>query len=702
MSGDWRWRAWRRRVLLFGLTGLQTWAAARTFAQVLPERGASPLEQAIVALFVVLFGWISLGFWTALAGFLVHLFGRGRSALAALVGDVAGAPLAPTAIVMPICNEDPARVFAGLRATYESLRATGRLEHFEFFILSDTADPDLWVEEERALADWLATGGDARRIHYRRRAVRLRRKTGNIADFCRRWGARFRYMIVFDADSVMRGETLVRMVQIMERRRRIGILQTAPRTVGRESLYARMQQFANHVYGPLFTAGLDYWQMGDGYYWGHNAIIRLAPFIEHCALARLPGRGALGGEVLSHDFVEAAWMRAAGWEVWLAHDLPGSYEEPPPTLLDELKRDRRWSQGNLQHLRLLGRPGLTFTHRIMFLYGMLAYGASLLWLALLGLSSWDMLRHVDSEPRFFPDHYTLYPDWTPLTTAEQALTLFSATATLLFLPKLLGWALRVLRGGWRDWGGLGGLTAGVLLETLLSALLAPVRMLFHSRYVLLALLGRAAGWGGQRRDDAETGWAEAFQRHAAGVLLATVWLEAFWWWGPDYLPWISPVAGALVAAPLLSVLTSRVRWGRALRRLGLFVIPAEARPERLLRDTADATARHAARLAGQRWRGFAAAVLDPRLHLLHLARLPRRRVIPPATAAALEELVARALAEGPDALDAAERSLLLRHRAPLARLHAELWRQRPAARARWASPAPAAAAAPVPGAPLVA
>ena len=137
-------------------------------------------------------------------------------------------------------------------------------------------------------------------------------------------------MVVLDADSVMTGRALVQMVALMEKNPGTGIVQTAPRIVNGETLYARLQSFGNRVYSPLFLAGLNYWQQHEGNYWGHNAIIRVQPFMEHCSLPDLPGSEPFGGRILSHDFVEAALMRRAGWAVWLAHDIEGSYEEGPP------------------------------------------------------------------------------------------------------------------------------------------------------------------------------------------------------------------------------------------------------------------------------------------------------------------------------------------------------------------------------------
>src|SRR5439155_20424408 len=122
-----------------------------------------------------------------------------------------------TAIVMPICEEPVERVFAGLGAIHRSLERAGALGRFHFFVLSDSADPSAAVKEEEAWFDWCHAVGGFGRIFYRRRKVRLERKSGNVADFCRRWGRRYRYMVMLDADSLMTGETLVRLVELLER-----------------------------------------------------------------------------------------------------------------------------------------------------------------------------------------------------------------------------------------------------------------------------------------------------------------------------------------------------------------------------------------------------------------------------------------------------------------------------------------------------
>ena len=310
------------------MMGQDLWVS---FMQLLPYI----LQSGILLLFAVLFCWVSAGFWTALMGFLQLLMGRDKYSISAsTVGDEPLNPEHRTALIMPICNEDVDRVFAGLRATWESVKATGNAAHFDVYILSDSYNPDICVAEQKAWMELIAEVQGEGQIFYRRRRRRVKRKSGNIDDFCRRWGNQYSYMVVLDADSVMSGDCLSGLVRLMEANPNAGIIQSSPKASGMDTLYARCQQFATRVYGPLFTAGLHFWQLGESHYWGHNAILRVEPFMKHCALARLPGRGGLSGEILSHDFVEAALIRRGGWGVYMVPWLGGSYEESPPSLLD--------------------------------------------------------------------------------------------------------------------------------------------------------------------------------------------------------------------------------------------------------------------------------------------------------------------------------------------------------------------------------
>ncbi|HZA95997.1 MAG TPA: glucans biosynthesis glucosyltransferase MdoH, partial [Burkholderiaceae bacterium] len=473
------------------------------------------------------------------------------------------------------------------------------------------------------------------------------------------WGAKYRYMVVLDADSVMTGDCLTTLVRLMEARPDAGIIQTAPRAVGRDTLHARIQQFSNQVYGPVFTAGLHYWQLGESHYWGHNAIIRLEPFMKHCVLAPLPGRGSLAGEILSHDFVEAALMRRAGYGVWIAYDLDGSFEETPPNLIDEIKRDRRWCHGNLMNARLMFARGMHPVHRWVFLTGALAYLSAPLWLGFLVLSTWLLLAHTNAEPQYFVMPHQLFPLW-PSWQPEHAWALLAAVAAVLFVPKILAALLAATRSA-SSFGGTFRLMLGVLGEMLMSALLAPVRMLFHTRFVAAALLGWSIQWKSPARADKSTSIPQALQRHGLQTLIGLAWIGLVVWKAPNVLPWIALVAAGLLLSIPISVLTSSARFGLLMRKAGLFMTPDEIRPPREVIATAQ-YARNARALPR-----FADAVIDPEVHAVVRSAAHRSRSALAASERA--QRVIRAIQFGPEALTAPERVALLHDGAALDQMH---------------------------------
>jgi membrane glycosyltransferase len=661
----WHRTAAVRRICLLTLVLVQTWIATDFMASVLPYQGRQPVEIAILILFAILFGWISAGFWTAMMGFLVLWTRHDHYAISATAApDTRLDETARTAVVMPVYNENVARVFAGLRATYESLARTPAARCFDFYILSDSDDPDTCVAEPHAWHQLCQAVGGFGHIFYRRRQHRIKRKSGNIADFCRRWGKNYRYMIVLDADSIMSGECLTRLVQLMEANAEAGIIQTAPVAAGRETLYARVQQFAGRLYGPLFTAGLHFWQLGESHYWGHNAIIRVAPFMQHCALQRLPGKGALSGEILSHDFVEAALMRRAGWAVWLAYDLPGSYEEVPPNLIDELARDRRWCQGNLMNFRLFLMKGLHPAHRAVFVTGVMAYLSAPLWFLFLILSTALLAIHTLSTPEYFVAPFQLFPLW-PEWRPDRAIALFSTTATLLFAPKLASGLLLWYRGA-KAYGGTLRVMASMMAEFVSSALLAPIRMLFHTQFVLTALSGWGIQWKSPPREDAETTWGEAIRRHGWHSLLGVVWAAGVYWLSPSYLWWLLPIVGALVLSIPLSVFMSRVSLGRRTKRRRLFAIPEESQPpveirrmQELLNSTPPLP-------------DFAAAVADPTANALACAVAPQRATPAGEVRRSSMEEAERALSAGAGSLTPRQKLALLNEPAMLSALHVQV------------------------------
>lgn len=655
----------RRLTLLLLMLG-QTAVATYYMSTVLPYQGKQPLEIAMLALFALLFCWVSAGFWTAMTGFI--LLARGKdphliSRTAVSDGPIAAA--ARTAIVMPICNEDVARVFAGLRASYESVEKTGQLDRFDFYVLSDSSNSDICADEVAAWAMLSKSVQGFGRIFYRRRQRRVRRKSGNIDDFCRRWGKNYRYMVVLDADSVMSGDCLTKLVQSMEANPDAGIIQTAPRAAGRDTLYARIQQFSTRVYGPLFTAGLHYWQLGESHYWGHNAIIRMQPFIEHCALSLLPGKGPFAGEILSHDFIEAALMRRAGWKVWIAYDLDGSYEEMPPNLLDELKRDRRWCQGNLMNFRLFLSKGMHSVHRAVFVTGVMAYLSAPLWFLFLILSTGMLMQHTLTEPIYFTEPWQLFPNW-PQWHPEKALALFSATATLLFLPKILSVLLICMQGA-QQFGGRLRLIGSMLIEMFFSMLLAPVRMLFHTHFVIAAFMGWALRWKSPPREDAETSPGEAIRKHGFHTLLGLTWGGIIFWLNPTFLPWLLPIVGSLALAIPVSIYSSKVSNGLRFRRKKLFLIPEEAQPPVELQDMV------AYVKAAPRSMSFIDAVIDPRFNGVMCASAYMHTQRSLAAQSRRKDQVQNAVKNGPTALPDSQKNGLLTDPVFLSQLHLDVW-----------------------------
>jgi membrane glycosyltransferase len=551
----------RRRALLLVVALFATAAAALLWHGAPADAGIAWALYSALA--VLMLAWIGAGLATALMGVLVLLRGD-RHALALREPRAPIDAKARTAVIMPICNEDIATVFAGLRATCESLASTGALKLFDFYLLSDSSDPAVREAELRAwerLRSMLGDGpiGDGARVFYRRRKVRRKRKAGNVADFCRRWGANYRYMVVLDADSTMHGATLVQLVRLMEAHPRAGIVQTLPQAYGHSTLHARVQQFASRVTGRLFALGMAYWQLGESHYWGHNAILRIEPFMRHCALAPIRGRGGLAGDILSHDFVEAALMRRAGYEVWLAPELEGSWEQLPPNLLDELQRDRRWCQGNLQNAQLIAEPGWRPAHRVMFAVGALSYLMAPLWLVFIGLGV------IAGSMQ-----------------AQAGWALWALTLALLLTPRVLGVAAVWLRGEHADYGGRARLLLSALIELLVSALQAPVRMLAHSAFVLGTLTGLRLEWKSPPRDAQAIGWREALRR--IGLLAAPAVVLALLALPSDALsaPHLAPLLAALVLAVPLAVLSSHPSIGAALRRLRMLWVPEERRPPRTL------------------------------------------------------------------------------------------------------------------------
>lgn len=658
--------AGRARVMLAALTLVTTLSATWAFAASSVGRSWSLVDAAAVATFAVLFVWVAMSFWTAAIGFL-RLARRSlrRDWPVTNIDAATIGPLPATVVVMPIFNEDPQGVFAGVRAVWESVQGTGCGDAFDFYVLSDTTNSEIWLAEELAWAR-LQEDVNGARIYYRHRPRNVSRKSGNLADFCRRWGSRCRYMIVLDADSVMSGTTLVELVRRMEADPQLGILQAPPQPVNRSSLFARAQQFAASLYGPIFMEGFAWWSQDDGNYWGHNAIIRTDAFLRHCGLAPLPGKPPLGGEILSHDFVEAALMRRAGYKVRLAHDLNGSYEECPPTLVAFAQRDQRWCQGNLQHLRLIIARGLRPVSRFHFVSGVMSYLSSPIWLLFLTIGVAAAAR----EGRRLRDGDASMP--TPAW-------IFAATMAMLLSPKVWAWMLLAFdRRRAEQYGGMFCAAFGLCTEIGLSVIVAPVMMAFHTTFVVATFLGKRVHWNAQRRDESGITWRDAAAAHGRQMLAGFAAMFVVGIAAPSMLPWLLPVLSGLVFSIPLSVACSSVRWGAALKRYGILCTPEERIPPAVLRRRDEFVAqskfdepKNISETSAPTL--FSRVLREPALLALHCSILEATDGAASATVEILDRAAAVACKGRIEAIAADDRRALLGDPLALGRLHRLVW-----------------------------
>jgi membrane glycosyltransferase len=602
------------RLVTFGGAALLTWHAAATMLAAISIGPTSGLQYALLALFAATFAWIALASSAALAGLLPRpRFHRAPD----------GPLPAKTALVMPVYNEDPAETAAALLAMGRGVADLGHGDRFELFVISDTTLPEVWMRETAAVEALRRALGGRIAVWYRRRYRNTGRKAGNVADFVRRFGGRYDAFVLLDADSLMAPETLVAMARELEADPRLALLQTVPRLAGGRGLWARMHQFAGRVYGPVVARGVAAWQGFDGNYWGHNAILRTRAFAETCGLPVLRGRKPFGGHILSHDFVEAALLRRAGWTVRMDPDLEGSYEKSPPTLLDFAQRDRRWAQGNLQHAGLLGAAGLAPISRAHFLFGILGYLASPLWLALILVGLALSVVAATSEPEYFSKPFQLFPDW-PRFDSARLVYLFALSMAVLLLPKVLGVAralsLPELR---RAAGGGVRLIGSALLELLVSSLYAPILMGMQTRQILEILAGQDSGWSSQHRADGSTPWGTSIRRHAGHTALGIGTAVLLGFTTPQILGWMAPTLLGLVFSIWLSRLSGSGALGDALRRARWLRTPEERSPPRVMRKRDEALGAFRKLTAGADLGRLARDPAARRAHFAWVEPLPR-------------------------------------------------------------------------------
>jgi membrane glycosyltransferase len=519
------------------------------------HNGGTPLHYLFLGISTLSFSWIVFGAANAALGVCALLMGtKGNSLQPAPASAATGAR---TALLFPVYHEDANTIADYIRSCVRELEAANALGGFAVFVISDS-QTEKDRAAERTVFKQLATDiGNRLTFAYRNRSQNVGKKAGNVADWLRTQGGAYDYFVVFDADSVMSVDTLMRLVGTMELHTDTALIQTVPRLSNGGTAFARLQAFANNVFGPLSAAGLAAWQGASGNYWGHNAIIRTRAFTDCAGLPALSGAPPWGGHIQSHDFVEAALLRRAGWRVALISSFEGTYEQSPPTFVDMAVRDRRWMQGNLQHARILGARGLTPVSRIHLAMGIASYMASALWLLVVVVGLWLMWIEQQREISYFDSTKSLFPNW-PTYDPAAALQLLVATMAVVFLPKLLGLADamgRALRER-SPFGGVARLVGMWAIELLHSMLLAPVTMLNHVRSLLQILLRQDAGWKPQIRIGTTVSLSDALRFHvvhvAVGAILAIAAASIAW----HALLWLSPVVLGLVLSPIVTWATS--------------------------------------------------------------------------------------------------------------------------------------------------
>ena len=556
-----------RRLLVAGLNLATLAALLYGLAHVLAAGGWTLAD--IVIFIAFLFGapWTLLGFWNAAIGlWLLHGVEDGLEQVApfAAAGDEATPLAIRTAILMTLRNEDPARAFRRLAIVKQSLDATGEGAWFDYFVLSDTNDPAVAETEEKLAASFAATIGDASRLTYRRRTDNSGYKAGNVRDFCERWGERYELMLPLDADSVMSGEAIVKLTRMMQTYPRLGILQSLVVGMPSKSAFARIFQFGmRHGMRP-YTMGSAWWIGDCGPFWGHNALVRIAPFRDECLLPVLPGGPPLGGPVMSHDQVEATLMRRAGYEVRVLPVEMGSWEENPPTMLEFARRDLRWCLGNLQYLKLMDIPGLKFMSRFQLAWAILMF---------IGLPAWTLMIALLPLKVWEDRGLAAYP-------AGFAAFLYVLFFAMYLSPKLAGFAdILLSKGGTKRYGGTGRFLVSSLIEVVFAFLQGAVSTFRTTIFMVGLAFGKAKiGWNGQARDAHALSLATAFEGLWPHLLFGLYIFGTLALLSPTVLIWSLPLTAGYVLAIPFAMLTASPALGRWFARRGLCGIPEDFDP----------------------------------------------------------------------------------------------------------------------------
>lgn len=562
----------RRGIIFFGLVLITTLAVSYLTGSVLSSGGITPLEVLILVLFSLTFCWISISFWNAVIGSILILFRIDDTELHNIKKPKGGPGSlnSKTALIMLARNENPEQTLDCLRSTLQSLIETDQYACFDAYLLSDSDDKNLCITEEILCENLSQSMPKGINLYYRNRKDNTGHKAGNIRDFCQRWGKNYEFMVILDSDSIMEGKTLIELSSLMELNPTAGLIQTVPQPINQKTLFGRILQFSSGLYGPVVSWGQTFWYSNSSNYWGHNAIVRTSAFTDSCGLPNLPGEPPFGGEILSHDFVEASLLKRAGWDLFMLPHIKGSYEMVPEDMFSYVKRERRWAQGSLQHLRLLGSKNLHFMNRIHFLMGAMGYLSSVLWVSLLISSTIYILSLETGTSFFFLAPFLPLSDFSE-NSSKYMLSPLLITGYVLFLPKFLSFMVATIQyhKGFRE---ILLIALSTIAETIFAILLAPILMFYHTAFILGFLSGGKINWNPSHEREMAVSWKSAFTNTAFITISCIVWVTPILWYSPSFFLWMLPVfIGPALANPIVCLTTRRgpLKW---VDKLNLFLI----------------------------------------------------------------------------------------------------------------------------------
>ena len=562
----------RRGIIFFGLVLITTLAVSYLTGSVLSSGGITPLEVLILVLFSLTFCWISISFWNAVIGSILILFRIDDTELHNIKKPKGGPGSlnSKTALIMLARNENPEQTLDCLRSTLQSLIETDQYACFDAYLLSDSDDKNLCITEEILCENLSQSMPKGINLYYRNRKDNTGHKAGNIRDFCQRWGKNYEFMVILDSDSIMEGKTLIELSSLMELNPTAGLIQTVPQPINQKTLFGRILQFSSGLYGPVVSWGQTFWYSNSSNYWGHNAIVRTSAFTDSCGLPNLPGEPPFGGEILSHDFVEASLLKRAGWDLFMLPHIKGSYEMVPEDMFSYVKRERRWAQGSLQHLRLLGSKNLHFMNRIHFLMGAMGYLSSVLWISLLISSTIYILSLETGTSFFFLAPFLPLSDFSE-NSSKYMLSPLLITGYVLFLPKFLSFMVATIQyhKGFRE---ILLIALSTIAETIFAILLAPILMFYHTAFILGFLSGGKINWNPSHEREMAVSWKSAFTNTAFITISCIVWVTPILWYSPSFFLWMLPVfIGPALANPIVCLTTRRgvLKW---VDKLNLFLI----------------------------------------------------------------------------------------------------------------------------------